>query len=63
MTRNLTFFGKILPFFLIFISCMSFAYSEYEVTKLPGKRFTTESEIKEYLEKTDVTVLAFFFFF
>jgi len=61
MTRNLTFFGKILPFFLIFISCMSFAYSEYEVTKLPGKRFTTESEIKEYLEKTDVTVLAFFY--
>ena len=61
MTRNLTFFEKIFTFLIVFISCMNFAYSEYEVTKLPGKKFTTEEEIQEYLDITDVTVLVLYY--
>ena len=62
MTRNLTVFGgKIAFFFLIFISCIILAKSEYEVTKLPGQRFTTEDQIKAYLNKTDVTILVFYY--
>ena len=62
MTRNLSVFGgKISFFFLIFISCIIFVQSEYEVTKLPGQRFTTEDQIKAFLNKTDVTVLVFYY--
>ena len=61
MTRNLTSFGKILSFLLIFISCINFSYCEYEVTKLPGKKFTTDDEINAFLEQTDVTVLVLYY--
>ena len=61
MTRNSSLFWQLLSLFIIFISSMQFVKSESEITKLPGQRFTTEEEIKSYLNKTDVTVLAFFY--
>ena len=61
MTHNFTFSRKLIFFFMFFISCIIFVHSEYEVTKLPGQRFTTEDEIKTYLSKTDVTILVFYY--
>ena len=61
MTRNITLWRKLIFSFLIFISCIVFVHSDYEVTKLPGQRFTTEDEIKTYLSTTDVTILVFYY--
>ena len=60
MTRN-SFFGELPLFILIIVSCLIFVQSEYEVTKLPGHKFTTEDEIKSFLNKVDVTVLVFYY--
>ena len=47
---------------LIFISIINFIISDdYEVTKLPGVRFSTENEIESFLNKTDLTCLAFYY--
>ena len=61
MTRNSTFSGKLIFSFMIWISCIIIVHSENEITKLPGKRFTTEEEIKNYLSETDVTILVFYY--
>ena len=61
MTRNFTFFRKLSLFLFIFITCIIFVQSEYEVTKLPGHRFSTDAEISSFLNKTDVTVLVFYY--
>ena len=61
MTRNLTFFWKILTFCLIFISSIQFVLTDSEIKKLPGQRLSNEEEIKTYLNKTDVTVVVFYY--
>ena len=48
-------------FFFIFISCLIIVHNEYEVSNLPGHKFKTEEQIKAFLEKTDVTILAFYY--
>ena len=54
--KNLSLFFLIFIFFFLFIN-----YVENEVSTLLGHKFKTEEQIKSFLEKTDVTILVFYY--
>ena len=58
MSKN---FNYILIYIFFFVSFFNFVQTELEVKSLPGQRFSSENEINEFLNKTDVTCLAFFY--
>ena len=55
MTRSLFFF------ITIFLLSFNFIKSESEAKTLPGKKFSTQEEISNYLKKTDLTLLVFYY--
>ena len=55
MTRSLFYF------ITIFLLSLALTKSDNEAKTLPGKRFKTQEEITNYLKKTDLTVLVFYY--
>ena len=56
-----SFFRNFFYILILFIISFNLTKAESEIKKLPGKRFNTQEEINDYLKKTDLTVLAFFY--
>jgi len=56
-----SFFRSFFYILILFIISFNLTKAESEIKKLPGKRFNTQEEINDYLKKTDLTVLAFFY--
>ena len=62
MPRNqLSAFYHLLLTLTIFFICLSFTKSAKELKTLPGIKLDTQEEISQYLKKTDVTILVFYY--
>ena len=62
MPRNICpSFSTFFLFLIIFFLSLSFSESASEFKTLPGKKFTTQEEISQYLKTTDLTVLVFYY--
>ena len=58
---QLSSFHQILFCLIIFFLCLSFSKSASEIKTLPGIKLDTQEEISQYLKKTDVTILVFYY--
>ena len=58
---QLSSFHQILLCLIIFFLCLSFSKSASEIKTLPGIKLDTQEEISQYLKKTDVTLLVFYY--
>jgi hypothetical protein len=58
---QLSAFYHILLTLTIFFICLSFTKSAKELKTLPGIKLDTQEEISQYLKKTDVTILVFYY--
>ena len=58
---QLSSFHPILFCLIIFFLCLSFSKSASEIKTLPGIKLDTQEEISQYLKKTDVTILVFYY--
>ena len=58
---QLSSFHQILLCLIIFFLCLSFSKSASEIKTLPGIKLDTQEEISQYLKKTDVTILVFYY--
>ena len=56
-----SFFRTFFYILILFIISFNLTKAESEIKKLPWKRLNTQEEITDYLKKTDLTVLAFFY--
>ena len=55
-------FSRFCIFILIlFLLSFNFTKGESQIKTLPGKRFTTQEEISEFLKTTDLTILVFYY--
>ena len=61
MPRNYSSTTFIFLFLTIFFLSFSFAQTGTEIKTLPGKKFSSQEEISEYLKSTDVTLLVFYY--
>ena len=61
MSQNTFSFYRNIILLLLFIFSFNFVQSSSDVKTLPGKRFSTQEEISDYLKTTDLTVLVFYY--
>ena len=58
---QLSSFHQILLCVIIFFLCLSYSKSASEIKTLPGIKLDTQEEISQYLKKSDVTLLVFYY--